>query len=153
MKPVTLKSPPHENYAYAGAPTLIDGLHGSQNYRTGRWIGFWGTPLEATIDLQEPTEIQKVAFSSIININDWIYNPKDFEVSVSDDGKHFRKVAGHSYPLADWDHTDGIENYELTFTPLKTRYVKVYISGHQLPKDHTGYGSPAWVFVDEITVE
>ena len=153
MKPVTLKNPPHENYAYAGAPTLIDGLHGSQNYRTGRWIGFWETPLEATIDLQQPTEIQKVAFSSIININDWIYNPKHFEVSVSDDGKNFRKVAQQSYPLADWEHVSGIEHYELTFSPTATRYVKVYISGHQLPKGHTGYGFPAWLFVDEITVE
>lgn len=153
MKPVTLKNPPHENYTYAGAPTLIDGLHGSQNYRTGRWIGFWGTPLEATIDLQQPTEIQKVAFSSILNINDWIYNPKQFEVSVSDDGKNFRKVAQQSYPLADWDHMNNIENYELTFSPTTTRYIKVYISGHQLPKNHTGYGFPAWIFVDEITVE
>jgi len=153
MKPVTLKNPPHENYAYAGAPTLTDGLHGNQNYRTGRWIGFWGTPLEATIDLQKPTEIQKVAFSSIININDWIYNPKSFEVCVSDDGKHFHMVAQQNYPLADWDHINCIENYELAFSPIKTRYVRVYISGHQLPKGHTGYGYPAWSFVDEISVE
>ena len=153
MKPITLKEPPHENYAYAGAPTLIDGLHGSQNYRTGRWIGFWGTPLEATIDLQQPTEMHKVTFRSIININDWIYNPKDFSVLVSDDGKHFRKVAEQHYPLADWDHASSIETYAIDFDPVTAQYLKVHITGHQLPKGHTGFGYPAWLFVDEIEVE
>ena len=153
MKPVTLTEPPHENYAYEGAPTLIDGLHGSQNYRTGRWIGFWGTPLEATIDLQQPTEIQRVAFRSIININDWIYNPKECVVSVSDDGKKFRKVAEQHYDLADWDHINSIETYQLPFDTVTTRYVRVRIIGHQLPQGHTGFGHPAWLFVDEIEVE
>ena len=153
MKPVTLAVPPHENYAYAGAPTLIDGLHGSQNYRTGRWIGFWGTPLEATIDLQQPTEIQQVTFNSIININDWIYNPKDCEISVSDDGKKFHKVAEEHYELADWDCLNSINSYKLDFEPVTAQYVRVRISCHQLPKGHTGFGHPAWLFVDEIEVE
>ena len=153
MKPVTLKDPPHENYAYAGAPTLIDGLHGNENYRTGRWIGFWGTPLEATIDLQQQTEIQKVSFNSILHINDWIYNPASCAVSVSDDGTHFREVAHRDYPLADWDAMNGIQHYDLPFTPVTARYVRVRVTGHQLPKGHTGYGFPAWLFVDEIEVE
>lgn len=153
MKPVTLTEPPHENYAYAGASTLIDGLHGNQNYRTGRWIGFWGTPLEATIDLQQPTEIQQVAFSSLININDWIYNPKDCEVFVSDDGKKFRRVAEEHYGLADWDHINSIESYKFTFEPVTAQFVRVRITGHQLPSGHTGFGHPAWLFVDEIEVE
>ena len=153
MKPVTLKEPPHENYAYEGAPTLIDGLHGNENYRTGRWIGFWGTPLEATIDLQQSTDIQNVTFRSIIHINDWIYNPKGFTVMISDDGDEFREVAHAEYPLADWDQINGIENYELKFDPVKTRFVRVIITGHQLPEGHTGYGYPAWLFVDEIEVE
>jgi hexosaminidase len=153
MKPIILKEQPHENYAYEGAPTLIDGLHGNENYRTGRWIGFWGIPLEATIDLQQPTDVQKVAFHSIIHINDWIYNPKSFTVLVSDDGEEFREVANAEYPLADWDQINSIENYELKFDPVNTRFVRVVITGHQLPEGHTGYGHPAWLFVDEIEVE
>ena len=153
MKPVTLSQPPHENYTYAGASTLIDGLHGSSNYRTGRWIGFWGTPLEATIDLLKTTEIQKVAFSSIFNINDWIYNPKACVVSVSEDGEKFHEVARQDYPMAEWDRIKNIDHYELTFDPVSTRYIRVCITGHELPKGHTGFGYPAWIFVDEIEVE
>jgi len=153
MKPITLKNPPHENYAYDGAPTLIDGLHGSQNYRTGRWLGFWGTPLEATIDLQQPTDIQKVSFSTILNINDWIYNPQSCTISVSDDGENFTEVTHTDYPLAEWGSESDIQRHELPFEPMRARYVRVAITGHQLPEGHTGYGFPAWIFVDEIEVE
>ena len=153
MKPITLKEPPHENYAYDGAPTLIDGLQGSQNYRTGRWLGFWGTPLEATIDLRQPTDIQKVSFSTILNINDWIYNPQSCVVSISDDGENFTEVAHVDYPLAEWGSESAIQRYELPFEPVRARYVRVAITSHQLPEGHTGYGFPAWIFVDEIEVE
>jgi len=55
--------------------------------------------------------------------------------------------------LAAWGSNSGIERYELTFEPTSVRYVRVAITGHQLPEGHTGYGSPAWLFVDEIEVE
>ena len=72
---------------------------------------------------------------------------------ISDDGEEFREVARAEYPLADWDQINGIENYELKFDPVKTRFVRVIITGHQLPEGHTGFGYPAWLFVDEIEVE
>ncbi|MDY6327023.1 MAG: glycoside hydrolase family 20 protein [Bacteroidales bacterium] len=153
MKPITLKHQPDKEYAFDGAPTLIDGLHGGSNYRSGRWLGFWGKPVEAVIDLGTPTAMSSVAFSSIIHINDWIYNPKSFSVMVSDDGRNYKTVASKEYPLANFDTENCIEKYELNFNETKARYVKVLITGHQLPEQHTGYGHPAWLFVDEIEVE
>lgn len=153
MKPVLLKEQPHPNYAYQGAQTLVDGLHGNKNYRTGRWIGFWGTPLEAVINLQQPTEISRVSFNAQTDINDWIYNPKSFAVFVSNDGKKFTKMADDDYPLAEWDTPNGIYNYSLKFAATTATFVKVVITGHDLPRQHTGYGNPAWLFVDEIEIE
>lgn len=153
MKPITLKHQPHPNYAYKGAQTLIDGLRGNKNYRTGRWIGFWGEPLIATIDLQENIEISNVSFNALTDINDWIYNPKTFTVLVSNDGKNFKQVADKEYPLDAWDTPNGIKTYKLDFSEVNCRYIKVLITGHQLPKQHSGYRHPAWLFVDEIIVE
>ncbi len=150
MKPITLKYQPDKEYTFAGAPTLIDGLHGNSNYRSGRWLGFWGKPVEATIDLGTKTEISTVSFSSILHINDWIYNPKSCLVMISDDGKNFKKIASKDYALADFDANNSIDKYEITFNPTKTRYLKVIINGHQLPEGHTGFGHPAWIFVDEL---
>ena len=101
----------------------------------------------------KPTDIQKVSFSTILNINDWIYNPQSCVVSVSDDGEEFREVAHIDYPLAAWGSESTIERHEIPFEAVRVRYVRVTITGHQLPEGHTGYGYPAWIFVDEIEVE
>ncbi|MDY6347802.1 MAG: hypothetical protein SPL42_05145, partial [Bacteroidales bacterium] len=69
------------------------------------------------------------------------------------DGRNYKTVASKEYPLANFDTENCIEKYELTFNETKARYVKVLITGHQLPEQHTGYGHPAWLFVDEIEVE
>ena len=45
-----------------GAPTLVDGLKGNGNYKTGRWIAFYKNDMEAVIDMQQPTEISSALF-------------------------------------------------------------------------------------------
>lgn len=40
MKPVTMLQPVNKQYEFNGAPTLVDGLKGNGNYKTGRWIAF-----------------------------------------------------------------------------------------------------------------
>ena len=36
--------------------------------------------------------------------------------------------------------------------PVTAKFVEVVISGYDLPEDHSGFGNPAWIFVDEIEV-
>ena len=43
--------------------------------------------------------------------------------------------------------------HELDFEPVTARYVEVVIAGHDLPEDHSGFGNPAWIFVDEIEID
>ena len=48
----------------------------------------------------------------------------------------------------------GVENYEITFDPVKARYVKVVIKrSPALPKGHAGEGKAAYMFIDEIEVD
>ena len=49
--------------------------------------------LDATIDLKEPTEIQKVSFNTNVVKGDWIMGTSAVTVKVSDDGKNFKEVA------------------------------------------------------------
>ena len=60
MRPVTLNTIPHKSYTFKGGSTLIDGLYGDMNYRSGRWIGFYGTDMNVTLDLLEPKEVSSV---------------------------------------------------------------------------------------------
>ncbi|MBQ4206449.1 MAG: discoidin domain-containing protein [Bacteroidales bacterium] len=152
MKPIKLKAEPHRNYAYDGAQTLIDGLRGSSNYRTGRWIGWFGVNCDATIDLQDVTEISKVAFNLNVNMKDWIFNAKSVTILVSDDGEHFEEIAHKDFELLAPDYNEPFYPIEITFKPVNTRSVEVIVEPYDCPEGHSGYGYPAWIFIDEIGV-
>ena len=152
-KPITLRQQPAEKYTYEGAPLLNDGNLGRGAYNSGRWLGFCGYPLDAVIDLEQPAEMQHVRFHALVNKGAWIYNPSQVKVLVSDDGETFREVAQKDIPISTWADRDGIFAYEVDFEPVTAKYVEVVISGYDLPKDHSGFGNPAWIFVDEIEVE
>lgn len=152
MKPITLKEQPSKGYVFNGAQVLVDGLRGGSNYKTGHWLGFQGKDLDATIDLKEPTEIQKVSFNTNVVKGDWIMGASAVTVKVSDDGKNFKEVASKKIPELPQNDKDGLYPQEISFAPVKARYVEVIINSSKLPKWHGGAGSPAFLFVDEIEI-
>ena len=77
-----------------------------------------------TIDLQQPTEISSVAISTCVEKGDWVFDARGFSVEVSDDGKNFTKVASEEYPAMEQSDKNGIYEHKLSFTPVKTQYVR-----------------------------
>lgn len=152
MKPITLKEQPSKGYVFNGAQVLVDGLRGGSNYKTGHWLGFQGKDLDATIDLKESTEIQKVSFNTNVVKGDWIMGASAVTVKVSDDGKNFKEVASKKIPGLTQNDKDGLYPQEISFAPVKARHVEVIINSNKLPKWHGGAGSPAFLFVDEIEI-
>ena len=151
-KPIYLREEPNEKYASKGAVILNDGEMGRIAYTSGRWLGFWGQPMDAVIDLEQPSAMSHVRFRALVNKGAWIYNPSHASVLVSDDGETFREVAQLDIPITTWTDKDGNFTYELEFEPVTARYVEVIVKDHMLPEDHDGYGYPAWIFIDEIEV-
>lgn len=154
MKPIVANQPVNKQYMFKGESTLVDGLKGNGNYKTGRWIAFYKNDMDMTIDLQQPTEISSVAISTCVEKGDWVFDARGFSVEVSDDGKNFTKVASEEYPAMEQSDKNGIYEHKLSFTPVKTQYVKVVaLSESKIPEWHGGKGNPAFLFVDEITVD
>lgn len=152
MRPISLKTPPHKNYTFDGQSVLIDGLKGTSNYRSGRWLGWFGETLDATIDMQNATEISNVKFNCNINMTDWIFNPKSIKVLVSDDGVSFKEVFSEEYALLNPDFENSILPIDITFPSVKARYLELIVEPHDCPEGHSGFGYPAWIFIDEIGV-
>ena len=152
MKPIVLMEQPHKNYTFNGADVLIDGLRGSTNYRSGRWLGWYGKNADVIIDLQEVTEVSTVKFNLNINMKDWIFNARSVKVLVSDDGDDFEEVFAQDFDLLSADYTGSLYPVEITFSPVNTRYIEIVITPFDCPECHSGYGYPAWIFVDEIGV-
>ena len=153
MKPIVANQPVNKQYKFNGESTLVDGLKGNGNYKTGRWIAFFKNDMDVTIDLQQSTEISRVALSTCVEKGDWVFDARGLTVEVSADGKNFTKVASESYPAMKEDDKNGVYHHELTFDPVQARYVRVIAPTEQsLPAWHGGKGSPAFLFVDEIEI-
>ena len=153
MKPVTMLQPVNKQYEFKGAPTLVDGLKGNGNYKTGRWIAFYKNDMEAVIDMQQPTEISSASISTCVEKGDWVFDARAFSVAVSEDGKNFKEIASEKYPAMKQDDKNGVFNHTLTFDPETARYVKVTaLAEHSIPAWHGGKGNPAFLFVDEISL-
>lgn len=153
LKPVTMLQPVNKQYGFKGAPTLVDGLQGNFNYKTGRWIAFYGNDMEAVIDLQQPTEISNAEIATCVEKGDWIFDARGFSVEISEDGKTYTQVASEDYPAMKKEDRNGIFNHKLVFDPVTTRYVKVIAkSERQIPEWHGGKGNLGFLFVDEIVL-
>ena len=154
MKPIVANQPVNQQYMYKGITTLIDGLKGNRNYKTGRWIAFYKNDMDVTIDLKQPIEISNVAISTCVEKGDWIFDTKGLSVEVSEDGKNFTKVASEDYPVMKETDRNGIYNHKLTFKSVIARYVRIIaLSEDQIPDWHNGKGNPGFLFVDEITID
>ena len=154
FKPITLMQPSSRGYTFGGAGTLLDGLKGQFNYKTGHWIGFQGNDVEAVIDMKEPTEVSSVSVSTLVEKGDWIFGARTFAVYTSEDGKDFKEVACEEYLAMTLDNPNQIYEHTLKFNPVSTRYLKVFVqSEHSMPLWHGSNGAPAFIFIDEIVVE
>lgn len=153
MKPIVANQPVNKQYEFKGVTTLVDGLKGNGNYKTGRWIAFYKNDMDVTIDLQQPTEISSVAISTCVEKGDWVFDARALSVAVSEDGQNFKEVASEKYPAMKQDDKNGVFNHTLTFSPVTARYVKVTaLTEHSIPAWHGGKGNPAFLFVDEISL-
>ncbi len=154
MRPVTLAAEPAPQFAYKGAALLVDGLFGDDNYRSGRFVGFYGNDLDATIDLQDEQEISSVFVNTYLVPGDYIFGLTGLEVYVSDTGSDFRKVASKQIPVLGKGTKNNVaRREEISFEKVKARYVRIV--GRitpQLPAWHPGAGRKTFLFVDEVGI-
>ncbi len=152
-KKITANQPINMQYEYNGITTLVDGLKGGGNYKTGRWIAFAGNDLDATIDLGSEQEISSAAISANVAMYDWVFCPRSFTVEVSTDGKTFTKVASENYPAMKQTDRNGLHHYQVDFPATKAKYVRVVVgSERSIPAWHSGNGKSGYLFVDEISI-
>lgn len=139
----------HSNYK--NIEVLLDGKLGYADYSTGQWIGTEGSDLEFIIDLKTTKNISEISLSYLSSFGDWIFPPKEFEVSFSEDGKKFNNAKIKEIEISKKENNVSTATLNIT---NKSRYIKVKIKGvGTCPDWHTGAGNPAWFFIDEISIK
>ena len=153
-KSITYKIPYSSKYKGTGDKTLVDGIRGSGDFNDGHWLGFEGTDMAVVIDLGKLTDIKHIVASFIPNVHSWIFLPQSVTFSTSMDGKVFNALPTIETSLKPEVQNNQINEYFFTFPEQYVRYVEVFAKGLiTCPAWHSGAGSKAWMFCDEIIVE
>ena len=147
-KPVTYLNKYHDSYQGAKELGMVNVVRGSKNFHDGQWQGWLGDDMELVIDLESPTELEKISVGALENQGSGIYFPIQLEVFLSDDGQTF-KSAG--IVKRDYAANNGSElkDFVVEVGKQTTRYIKVKATN--LGSSPAGGGS--WMFVDEVVVE
>jgi hypothetical protein len=152
VKVVSLTKTTH-NYAAGGIDALIDGIHGTTDWRIGNWQGFQGNDLEIVLDFGKSRPIKNISIGTLQDVGAWIVFPKEVEYLVSNDGITFKQTTVVKTKVDVKE--EGAQTQ--TFTgALNTsaRYVKIIAKQYgPLPAWHESKGEQSYIFADEITIE
>lgn len=149
---ITLVVPADKKYKGKGGSTLIDLEKGGEDFNDGKWLGFQAQHLEAVMELSEEEEIQSLYVSALSAPGSWIFFPRGISVSISTDGKNYKKAGGASYELKQSAGKE-FKSYDISFQPSKAKFIKLKVESIlKNPSWHPNPGGKSWLFVDEIFV-
>lgn len=141
-------------YSGGGDAALLDGSLGSDDYKDGRWQGFYGIDADLEIDFGKVQRVNALNIGFLVNAHDWILRPDRVEIQTSNDGRNYKPFKAFSLkteiPLT------GNHTFRERFaTPnLSTRYLRIVVKNPGLlPEGLPGAGYDSWIFMDEIMVE
>ena len=151
---ISIKEKYNPQYGAGGAYALIDGLHGNEDWRKGKWQGYQACDFEATIDLGEEKEISTLKACFLQDAGAWIMMPKQLVFEVSRDKHKFLSLEKLQNKVADTDDKVQVQSFVKQIKPYKARYVRIKASNYgALPPWNQGAGNPAFIFVDEIEIQ
>ena len=152
---IKLESNYSNQYNAGGDNALIDGITGTQDFRTGTWQGYFDKDLIATVDLGTKKTIYNISVSFLEDQRSWIFLPTEVTFYTSTDGNVFTKNYNTSF-------NNTIENNDVNIKTVTTsklgevRYIKIVGKKlGKLPKWHLGYkhDGRSWLFTDEIIIK
>lgn len=142
-------------YNAGGNDALIDGIFGTQDFRTGTWQGYWNEDVIATVDFGKITPFKEVSINFLEDQRSWIFYPTEVECLVSKDGKHFKTINIHTFESPVPSEDVDIKHVEFKLPKSEYRYVKIIAKKlGELPEWHLGHphDGRSWIFIDEISV-
>lgn len=143
-----------ERYTGGGGMALTDERFGTTNFQNGEWQGFEGIDLEAIINLEKETLINKLTLTTLNDPNVWIFMPRKVSFYISNNGINFTKVAEVDNDLPVETTQLIIKKFETELIQQNARFIKVFAeSVRYCPQWHKGAGYKCWLFADELTIE
>ncbi len=140
-------------YSAAGKYTLIDGIRGNNEFRTGDWQGYLAQDIIAEVSFDSPRHLTTLGIGCLSDMKSWIFLPREVLIEASYDGNEFVKLGTikqneekeSDLPPHQVDYTINVK----TSQSFKKIRFTVRSTG-KCPKWHLATGNDTWMFVDEL---
>ncbi len=152
---ISIQSKYTKQYDAGGDDGIIDGQHGTTNWRSGNWQGYQGQDFNCILDLGKVRTIEFVNTSFLQDTRSWILFPKKVEYQVSEDGINYTHLGTIENGVAADDYNLQMRTFFNTNTnKVSARFIKIKATNFgKLPDWHQGKGGDAYIFIDEIEVK
>lgn len=151
---VVLHTTPNKQYMAEGPISMIDGIHGTENWRKGDWHGYQSTDMDVEVQLEKEQKVSSVHVGFLQDTRSWILMPTKMTVEVSIDGEKWKAVSEVKNEVPDTNLVVNVQILKATFKPVKAKYVRIKAKNYGvLPPWHQGAGFDAFIFCDEIEVK
>jgi len=155
---IVLLGRPNNLYPARRERSLFDLESGGANHADGRWQGYRGTLLAASLHFDEPTTVDTLMLSVMQNYYGItympVYAPEYIEVWGGSDSTQ-EKLLAKVMPVP--GKPEQLEGHRLIECPIHTkdlRYLRVVAQPYpKIPDGYPGTGMEAWMFVDEIILK
>ncbi|ULQ52062.1 beta-N-acetylhexosaminidase [Flavihumibacter fluvii] len=121
--------------------TLVNGQTGSFTYGDGQWQGFEGNDMDITIELQQLSDVNKIAVNFMQITGPGVYMPAYVEYSWSKDGKNFSSPVRIANIVPETESKLVIKPFEVMVND-KVKFIRI-----KAPND-----KHAFLFADEVLV-
>ncbi len=144
----------NNQYTGGGDLALIDGISGSNDFRSGAWQGYEANNAEGILTFKEAKSIKNIEFSCLQDIKSWIFMPLEIQIEVSYDGITYEKPIGLKLKYQVEQFGVFIEKFNLKIEKQKVKSLRYKVINRKTcPKGHLGEGEKSWIFLDEIKIE
>lgn len=139
-------------YAAGGKMTLIDGIKGSDEYRSGDWQGYYAQDVIAKVTFDDGKLFRSVGLNCLQDTKSWIFLPRKVEIKISYmDGTTETKAVQLESQTQESLSSKTIKAYTVNVLDKKVKSVEINAKNYgKCPDWHLGAGYDTWIFVDEI---
>lgn len=150
---VTLANRPHPKYRGREALALFDLESGGDSHLDGKWLGFHGQQLVASMHFDAAIDFDAIGINVKQNYGIHIYPPKTVEIWGGVDSTSAKLLARFRPELAKPGQASSKRMVDAVCSGKAVKYLRVVAEPYgPIPTGYPGEGNPAWIFVDELVM-
>lgn len=143
---------PNPEYSSSNEKILHDNIGGNLNFKNGEWLGYNTDTVELNITLKKKQVVKTVLLDIFQDEGSWLFLPEQIQVMYYDIQQQQFLLAANKNFVFEKASPKNCSLQQLAFTkPVTTERLKIIILPlKKIPDWHSGKGSHAWFFIDEI---